>query len=105
MRAQEEKLKQIDAQNRRTHAMLEQFNNGRAQASTAELQADGDTTTEAFGGSPARKMEPKTKQEKPKISDFELEGVIALGNFGTLHKAFNKRELRVCALKVLRNDL
>lgn len=37
LREQEKKLKQIDAQNRRTHQMLEQFNNGKGQASTFEL--------------------------------------------------------------------
>ena len=42
-----------------------------------------------------------TKQKKPKITDFELQEVVGMGNFGKVHKAFNKKANRVCALKVL----
>lgn len=44
------------------------------------------------------------RRAKPKISDFELEGVVGIGNFGKVHKAYNKRENRVCALKVLKKE-
>lgn len=49
-----------------------------------------------------RPQEPKAA--KPKITDFELEGVAGIGNFGKVLKAYNKREKRVCALKVLRKE-
>jgi len=101
LREQEKKLKQIDAQNRRTHQMLEQFNNNKGQASTFELQPDGNAN-EVCTSSPMRPQEPKPA--KPKITDFELEGVVGIGNFGKVHKAYNKREKRVCALKVLRKE-
>ncbi|MGB1599220.1 MAG: hypothetical protein ACPIOQ_41105, partial [Promethearchaeia archaeon] len=107
LREQEKKLKQIDAQNRRTHQMLEQFNNpGKAGGQSAvDLQTAGDgNANEANGGSSPMHRHPEPKATKPKITDFELEGVIGIGNFGKVHKAFNKKELRVCALKVLRKE-
>ena len=41
---------------------------------------------------------------KPKISDFELQEVIGLGNFGKVIKAFNKMTNKLVALKVLNKD-
>jgi serine/threonine protein kinase len=38
---------------------------------------------------------------KPKIEDFDLQEVVGIGNFGKVHKAYNNREKRVVALKVL----
>lgn len=81
--------------------MLEQFNNGKGQASTFELQTEGNNA-DVFAGSPTRPQE--ARPTKPKITDFELEGVVGFGNFGKVHKAYNKREKRVCALKVLRKE-
>lgn len=42
--------------------------------------------------------------KRPKISDFEVQQVIGVGNFGRVHKAFNIRDDRVCALKILRKE-
>ena len=39
--------------------------------------------------------------QKSKIQDFDLNEVIGIGNFGKVHKAYNHRLKRVCALKVL----
>jgi len=47
---------------------------------------------------------PEPKAAKPKISDFKFEGVIGVGNFGRVHKAYNRRARRPCALKVLRKE-
>ena len=38
---------------------------------------------------------------KPKISDFDLQEVVGIGNFGKVNKAYNKIQKRVVALKVL----
>ena len=38
---------------------------------------------------------------KPKISDFDLQEVVGIGNFGKVNKAYNKVQKRVVALKVL----
>jgi serine/threonine protein kinase len=38
---------------------------------------------------------------KPKISDFDLDVIIGVGNFGKVYKAFKKKEKRFCAIKVL----
>lgn len=64
---------------------------------------DGNNANEVRSSSPMQKQ-PEPKATKPKITDFELEGVIGIGNFGKVHQAFNKRERRVCALKVLRKE-
>ena len=102
----------MDATNRRTHQLLEQFNNkeksyGRQQSSVADLQMGTEGTqgveVNRGGGSPSPKK-PEEKLLKPKITDFELEGIIGFGNFGKVHKAYNKRDKRVCALKVLRKE-
>jgi|TARA_B110000305_G_C19326924_1_gene581911 serine/threonine protein kinase len=44
------------------------------------------------------------KNNKPKISNFELYEVIGIGNFGKVVKAYNKKEKRLCALKVLNKE-
>ena len=44
------------------------------------------------------------KKVKPKITDFELYEVIGIGNFGRVHKAYNNKAGRICALKVLRKE-
>ena len=60
-------------------------------------------------GSPATAREqglsPGLKKVKPKITDFEIQECIGIGNFGEVHKAINKKEgNRVCALKALRKE-
>jgi len=70
-------------------------------SSTAELG-------NAFMGSPMsakeKGMSPDPKKIKPKISDFDIQEVVGIGNFGEVHKAFNKKENRACALKALRKE-
>jgi serine/threonine protein kinase len=55
--------------------------------------------------SPSRKEPsqepPSALLPKSKISDFELKEVVGIGNFGKVHKAFNLKKNRTCALKVL----
>lgn len=41
---------------------------------------------------------------KPKITDFELMEVVGIGNFGKVHKALNKKDNRIVALKVLKKE-
>ena len=83
--------------------MLEQFNNkDKGQASTFDLQTDGNTATDG-ALSPNRQVEP-ARPVKPTITDFEIEGVVGIGNFGKVHKAYNTRDGRVCALKALRKE-
>ena len=48
-----------------------------------------------------REQEPSAAPVKPKIEDFDLQEVVGIGNFGKVHKAYNNREKRVVALKVL----
>lgn len=36
------------------------------------------------------KLKEKKKVYKPKINDFEIECTVGVGNFGKVHKAFNK---------------
>ena len=47
------------------------------------------------------KVREKKKLYKPKIADFDLEMVVGVGNFGKVHKAFNRDQNRTVALKVL----
>ena len=47
------------------------------------------------------KLKEKKKLYKPKITDFDLLSVVGVGNFGQVHKAFNKDQQREVALKVL----
>ena len=69
--------------------------------SAAELAA-------ALMGSPPTAREqglsPGLRKTKPKITDFEIQECIGIGNFGAVHKAINKKENRVCALKALRKE-
>lgn len=44
------------------------------------------------------------KKDKPKISNFEFYELIGIGNFGKVVKAYNKKEKRMCALKVLNKE-
>lgn len=44
------------------------------------------------------------KRDKPKISNFDLYEIIGIGNFGKVVKAYNKKEKRECALKVLNKE-
>lgn len=46
----------------------------------------------------------KAKLYKPKIQDFELDVIVGIGNFGKVYKAYNKKENRFCALKVLEKE-
>ena len=59
----------------------------------------GDPDEQSGAGSPLRA--PARKATRPKISDFRLEGIVGVGNFGKVHKAYNLREDRVVALKML----
>ena len=51
----------------------------------------------------AQKM-ANIKTNRPKITDFELKEVVGIGNFGKVHKAYNKRDKRVCAIKILKKE-
>ena len=54
--------------------------------------------------SPLRSPDKKGKMKKPKYEDFELQGIVGIGNFGKVHKAYNTKEDRHCALKVLKKE-
>ena len=54
--------------------------------------------------SPLLRVLKKEKTPKPKITDFDLMEVVGIGNFGKVHKAFNKKQNRLCALKVLKKE-
>ena len=41
---------------------------------------------------------------KPKITDFDLYEVVGIGGFGKVHKAYNRRTGKVCALKMLKKE-
>jgi serine/threonine protein kinase len=41
------------------------------------------------------------KLEKAQISDFKILDLVGTGNFGKVHKAFNLKQNRECALKIL----
>ena len=43
-------------------------------------------------------------RSRPKVSDFEIQELIGIGNFGKVHKAFNNRDQRVCALKIITKE-
>jgi classical protein kinase C len=54
--------------------------------------------------SPLLKTQKKEKAVKPKITDFDIMEVVGIGNFGKVHKAFNNKAQRICALKVLKKE-
>jgi len=97
----------VDENNKRAHHLLDQgqnVNKGGEMprgSSTAELGT-------ALMGSPfsvkEKGLSPEPKKIKPKITDFDILEVVGIGNFGEVHKAFNKKENRVCALKALRKE-
>ena len=41
---------------------------------------------------------------RPKVSDFEIQELIGIGNFGTVHKACNNKDQRECALKIIKKE-
>jgi serine/threonine protein kinase len=41
---------------------------------------------------------------RPKVSDFEIQELIGIGNFGTVHKAWNNKDQRECALKIIKKE-
>ena len=51
-----------------------------------------------------RSIEKARRQQRYKITDFRLEGVIGIGNFGKVYKAINRKEDRICALKCLKKE-
>lgn len=65
----------------------------------------GEASVADGSGSPtyAQKM-ANIKANKPKITDFELQEVVGTGNFGKVHKAYNNRDKRVCAIKILKKE-
>ena len=74
-----------------------QFNN--REDPFAELNSAAETNE-----SPLLREIKKEKAVKPKITDFELMEVVGIGNFGKVHKAFNNKAQRLCALKVLKKE-
>ena len=50
------------------------------------------------------KKEQSLREQRPKISDFEINEVVGIGNFGKVYKAYNKKYERICALKVLKKE-
>lgn len=78
--------------------MIMQFNN-RDDPFEAMGSADG-----VKEESPMPRGLKKEKTVKPKITDFDLMEIVGIGNFGKVHKAFNKKDNRVCALKVLKKE-
>jgi serine/threonine protein kinase len=54
--------------------------------------------------SPLLKEAKKEKAVKPKITDFDIMEVVGIGNFGKVHKAYNKKSERIVALKVLKKE-
>lgn len=99
LKEQEKKLKLLDDQNKRTHKMIMQFNNRDdpfAETGSADVCKEAE--------SPLLRETKKVKVVKPKISDFDLMEIVGIGNFGKVHKAFNKKSNRLCALKVLKKE-
>ena len=99
LKEQEKKLKLLDDQNKRTHKMIMQFNNRDdpfAETGSADVLKEE--------SSPLLRVLKKEKTPKPKITDFDLMEVVGIGNFGKVHKAFNKKQNRLCALKVLKKE-
>lgn len=94
LKEQEKKLKLIDDQNKKTHKMIMQFNN----------REDPFADLAAAEESPILREQKKEKAVKPKITDFDIFEVIGIGNFGKVHKAFNNKSGRLCALKVLKKE-
>ena len=90
MKDQASKLRAIDERYERTNQMIEHLTNTGNKA---------DPDEESGAGSPLRA--PARKKPRPKITDFKIEGVVGVGNFGKVHKAYNLREDRVVALKML----
>ena len=97
----------VDENNKKTHHMFEQ---GQHVNRTGEMPR-GSSTAElgnALMGSPTsikeKGLSPEPRKIKPKITDFDILEVVGIGNFGEVHKAFNKKENRVCALKALRKE-
>jgi len=103
---QTKKLKQIDERSKKTQQVIEPLNSSRAE----DMLPDGGRTEQGtgLGGSPLLPREKALAQErkklKPQITDFDILEVVGIGNFGKVHKAFNKRENRVCALKILKKE-
>lgn len=55
--------------------------------------------------SAAKEKEPESLIfVKPKIDDFDLHQIIGIGTFGKVHKAYNRKAERFCALKVLQKE-
>ena len=44
------------------------------------------------------------KANRPKITDFDLQEIVGIGNFGKVHKAYNNRDKRICAIKILKKE-
>lgn len=91
MKDQAMKLRAIDERYERTNQMIEHLSN---------LNQRGEVDDESGAGSPLR-APTRVKKTKPKITDFKIEGIVGVGNFGKVHKAINLREDRVVALKTL----
>lgn len=45
-----------------------------------------------------------THKEKPKRADYEIQEMIGAGNFAKVFKAYNNKNQRPCALKILRKE-
>ena len=58
------------------------------------------TATNEYSQS-AKKQKESSPLVKPKVSDFDLQEVVGIGNFGKVHKAYNRNREMVVALKVL----
>jgi hypothetical protein len=97
LREQEKKLKLLEDQNKRTNKMIMQFNN--REDPFQELQS-----AEPLPESPLIREMKREKVVKPKITDFDLMEIVGIGNFGKVHKAYNKRTEKVVALKVLKKE-
>ena len=87
------KLRAIDERYERTNQMIEHLSN---------LNGDnkGEVDEESGARSPLR-APARVKKTRPKISDFKLEGVVGVGNFGRVYKAINRQANRTVALKIL----
>ena len=104
---QEKKQRLVDENNKKNHLTFEQVQN----VNKAGDMPRGSSTAElgtTLMGSPQslreKGLSPDLKKIKPKITDFDILEVVGIGNFGDVHKAFNKKENRVCALKALRKE-
>lgn len=87
--------------------IIEQFNTANREREPDEIFSAADALN--LGGSPLMKRDKhlnaaKIEQEKMKITDFDILECIGIGNFGHVHKAFNKIHNRTVALKILKKE-